>query len=524
MARVLIVEDDANNRDVAQRIVQASGHEAIVATDGRRGLELARAQRPDAILMDLLLPEVDGWTLVRSLREEPWAREVPIIAVSALAMQADRARALAAGCSDFLSKPYAPAELRELIARYVPAVTREPRAMAAPWERPATVLVVDDEQANVELVARRLGAIGFETATALSGRDALARAEEDPCDLILLDVMMPGMDGWEVCRELKRSARTAAIPVIFVTARDRAEDVARGFEVGGVDYIPKPFEPLELAARVKSAILTKRLSDDLRARNEELQRLGRSRQELIGMLSHDIRNLANSVIAFLQLVGAGQLTPERPEFGQLLRLSEANVGELLRMVNALLDVYRMEEGRLEAVPQVVPLVELARRSVAQVRAEAVAKGIAVECALPESLNVFVDDGLVVRVFTNLLSNAIRHTPPGGRVRIEADAPAPGSDSVNARVADTGPGIPAEDADHVFDRFYQSARRGRGGSGLGLAFCRLAVELHGGRIRVVNAGAPGARIEFTLPAARSAAQATVASARSVPLSGSALGRR
>lgn len=219
------------------------------------------------------------------------------------------------------------------------------------------------------------------------------------------------------------------------------------------------------------------------------------------MLGHDIRNLANSVVAFLQLARMGDITPDRPEFGQLLQLSEANIAEVLRMVNALLDVYKMEEGRLEAVPQIQLLPEIVGRSIAQLTPEAIAKRVTLTDAVPEGLRVFVDAGLIVRVLTNLLSNAIKHTPAGGTVTIEAAAVTEAGDSTVVRVRDTGPGIPEADVLHVFDRFYQTETgRSRGGSGLGLAFCKLAIELHGGSIAVRPGGGPGATIEFTIPAA------------------------
>ncbi len=504
MARVLVIEDEANNLDVAQRIIRAAGHEALAAVDGQAGMELARIERPDAILVDLLLPRVDGWTVTRTLRGEDWASKIPIIAVSALAMQQDRQRAIDAGCDDFLSKPYAPAELRALLTKFLPAVSPKPPApraasakTATTGDRLGTVLAVDDEPVNIELLSRRLEALGCVVLKATNGEDALAIADRELPDLILLDVMMPGMDGWEVCRKLKTNERTKQLPVIFVTARDRAEDLARGFEVGGVDYVPKPFEALELAARVRSAIYTKRLQDELRQRNEDLHRAERSRQELIGMLGHDIRNLANSVVAFLQLVRMGQLDPSRAEFAELLGLSESNVSELVRMVNAMLDVYKMEEGRLEAVPQAVRCDDIATRSLQQIAAEARGKGVGLAYARND-LSLFVDDGLVVRVLTNLLANAVKHTPAGGSVGIDARPGAGGA--VVLRVRDTGPGITVEDAPNVFDRFYQGAGRSRGGVGLGLAFCKLAVELHGGAIRVANPGEPGAVIELTLPSA------------------------
>jgi two-component system, sensor histidine kinase and response regulator len=508
MARILIIEDEANNLDVARRIVRGAGHEALTATDGLAGLEIARRERPDAVLVDLLLPKLDGWSVTRAIREEPWAKKIPIIAVSALAMQADRERAREAGCDDFVTKPYAPAELRVLLSRYFAdssapkAATRasEPSASGiTPAERLGRVLVVDDEPSNVELIVRRLGGNGYETLTASNGHDAIAIATKEQPDLILMDIMMPGLDGWQATRLLKGDPKTANIPVVFVTARDRPEDVAQGFEAGGIMYVNKPVEPVELFARVRNAIYMKRLQDDLRNKNEDLKRLESSRQELIGMLGHDIRNLANSVVAFLQLARMGELTPDRPEFAQLLGLSEANIAEVLRMVNALLDVYKMEEGRLEAVAGVNKLADVVKRSFAQLIPEAMAKGISLVERIGEDTTVFIDAGLIVRVLTNLVSNAIKHTPSGGTVTIDAESAS--ADSIVVRVTDTGPGIPEADAAHVFDRFYQTdTGRSRGGTGLGLAFCKLAVELHGGKIGVANGGQPGAIVEFTIPSA------------------------
>ena len=519
MARILIIEDEANNLDVARRIVRGAGHEALTATDGLAGLELARREHPDAILVDLLLPKLDGWSVTRAIREEPWAAEIPIVAVSALAMQADRERAREAGCNDFVTKPYAPAELRAVLNRYfldgsAPKVPTRPAELPAsgiaPSERLGKVLVVDDEPANVELIVRRLSGNGYETLTANNGHDAIAVATKEQPDLILMDIMMPGLDGWQATKLLKGDPKTANIPVVFVTARDRPEDVAAGFEAGGMMYVNKPVEPVELFARVRNAIYMKRLQDDLRRKNEDLQRLEGSRQELIGMLGHDIRNLANSVVAFLQLARMGELTPDRPEFAQLLGLSEANIAEVLRMVNALLDVYKMEEGRLEAVAAVNKLRDVVRRSFAQLTPEAMAKGIALVERIPEDTTVFIDAGLIVRVLTNLISNAIKHTPGGGTVTIDAELSS--ADSIVVRVTDTGPGIPEADATHVFDRFYQTdTGRSRGGTGLGLAFCKLAVELHGGKIGVANGGQPGAIVEFTIPSASRVAAAEAVTA-------------
>ncbi len=502
VGRVLVIEDDVNNLDVAQRIIRAAGHEAISATDGAAGIATARAERPDVILVDLLLPRVDGWTVTKTLREDEWAKTIPIIAVSALAMQQDRARAIEAGCDDFVSKPYAPAELRAVLARFLDdgagaaQVAARERAQKKVTESLGRILVVDDEPANVELLARRLEALGAEALRAMNGEEALAVAAREMPDLILLDVMMPGIGGLETCRRLKVNDKTAPIPVIFATALTDAADLSKGFEVGGYDYITKPINPIEFTARVRGAIYTKRLQDELRGTNEALRKVERSRQELVGMLGHDIRNLANSLVAFLQLVRLGQLDPSRPEFSELLGLSESNVTELLRMVNALLDVYKMEEGRLDPDLKLVTLRDLITKSIQQLAAEARARGVEMTCET-DDVQVCVDETLLVRVFTNLLANSVKHTPSGGKAVVEAAKPVDGW--IVVRVKDTGPGIPAADGDNIFDRFYQTAGgRSRGGTGLGLAFCKLAVELHGGTIRVANPGQPGAIIELKLP--------------------------
>jgi two-component system sensor histidine kinase/response regulator len=511
MARILVVNDDARALEETRRKVRAAGHEALVAGDSRTALRIADTERPDALLVDANLNHIDGRPLARHVRAESWGRGLPIIGMSDGALHADDSGSIDAGYDELLIGQYDAEKLRSVLGRFFQdsAVATPANDAPPPTRSLGRVLVVDDEPTNVELLRRRLVAIGCEVLTASSASEAMDTAFREPCDLILLDVMMPGMDGWQCCRALKSDSRTANVPVIFVTARDRPEDVARGFEVGGIDYVPKPFDPTEFVARVRSAIVTKRLQDDMRAKNDELERLERSRQELVGMLGHDIRNLASSVVAFLHLVGEGQLTAGQPEFTQLLRLSQANVGELLRMVNSLLDVYRIEEGGLKAAPREVSLAELCRRSVAQMTPEATAREVALTLDVSDDIRVYVDDALIIRVFTNLISNGVKHSPSGGTVQIEAMRPSGENDDVIVRVSDCGPGVAREDAPHVFDRFYQGSGRGRGGHGLGLAFCKLAVELHGGWIRVANGGSAGAVIELTLPVASAAAVAVTA---------------
>ena len=369
----------------------------------------------------------------------------------------------------------------------------------------ARILVVDDDVANARLVGKYLHREGYIAVVAHDGRSALVKASTEPPDLILLDVMMPDLDGLAVCQRLSSDPATEEVPVIFLSARGDLTDRVAGLDVGAVDYLVKPFEPADLLARVRAALRNKALQDDLRKANAELARLEQGRQEFVAMLTHDIRAMLGAVAAAIEMARLDIETPPAEDVPRFLEIAERNAQELINLTTNLLDTYRLEEGRL--TPRQAPVdlghavTDVARRLAAQ----ADRKDITITTSAATAGFVSGDDDLLRRVLLNLVSNALKFTPLGGRVDVRVDRATDEDDahsSVVVTVRDDGPGIAPDAQRHLFERFSPLATPAvsrSAGSGLGLSFCKQVVELHGGFIWVESAPGRGSTFAFSLPA-------------------------
>ena len=366
------------------------------------------------------------------------------------------------------------------------------------------LLVVDDNEENRDVLARRLQRQGHWAVTASGGQEALETLSGQPFDVILLDLMMPDMDGYEVLSRIKANPQTARLPVIMISALDEMDSVVRCIEMGAADYLPKPFNPTLLRARVGASLREKRARDrELRytaalAENfRKLQELERLRDDLTHMIVHDLRTPLTSLLSGLQTVPVvGDLSEIQTE---MLEIAVDGGQTLLGMINDLLDVEKMEQ---ESVPlDRVPLTAagLIERATAQVALLAQGSGIALVSEAPMSLPPFQgDEDKLRRTLVNLLGNAIKFTPTGGTITTTADAE--GGD-VLFSVRDTGEGIPPEAFERIFEKFGQVENRKAGrkmSTGLGLTFCKLAVEAHGGRIWVESQAGRGSAFYFTVP--------------------------
>jgi two-component system, sensor histidine kinase and response regulator len=371
------------------------------------------------------------------------------------------------------------------------------------------ILVVDDDFASARLVAKYLHHDGYQAVVAHDGPAALARATAEPPDLVLLDVMMPGMDGLAVCRGLRAEEATADLPVIFLSARGDLTDRVAGLDVGAVDYLVKPFEPADLLARVRAALRAKALQDSLRRANAELGRLERSRQEFVAMLTHDIRGMLGAVAGAIEMARLDLDDHPTEDATRFLEIADRNARELIDLTTNLLDTYRIEEGRLMPRHEPVDLGRAATEVARHLAGQAARKEIAIEVAVATGDHVLGDDDLLRRVLLNLVSNALKFTPAGGRVDVRVDG-ARGSDreqrAVVVTVRDTGPGIAQDDQAHLFERFSSLASASvsrSAGSGLGLSFCKQVVELLGGFIWVESAPGRGSTFGFSMPVAEAA---------------------
>ena len=262
--RVLLIEDNPTNSKLCRLTLVAAGHDVVVAADAETGLALARREHPDVVLMDIQLPGMNGLDATRAIRADPTLSSVPVIALTAHALESDRTQALAAGCVGYITKPIDTATFADQIVQLIARAGGEPKSHVTTSE--GRVLVVDDEPANVRLVKMKLATEPFDVITATGGQEAIDKALAEQPDVILLDVMMPGLDGFEVTRRLKSAAATRDIPIVLLTALDGVDHKARGFAAGADDFLSKPVNTHELVARLHSMVRLRRVRDQLELR------------------------------------------------------------------------------------------------------------------------------------------------------------------------------------------------------------------------------------------------------------------
>lgn len=382
--------------------------------------------------------------------------------------------------------------------------------MMKPQDTRAKVLVVDDTETNIDILVCALGD-EFEVSVAMDGKTALQCVAEVMPDLILLDIMMPEMDGYEVCRRLKADKAARDIPVIFLTAfsLDSAEET--GLSLGAIDYVTKPFNPALVKARVRNHVALRRSQlDTIRQRDhletayQSLRELEKMRDDLVNLVVHDMRSPLMSILGYLELALVAKAEGPGLTREEFVRRSMDSARRLSDMVTSLLDVSRLEAGQMPLKCADCDIRELAEAVVKRLGGLAEGRNLSVKSPNTPALS-HCDPEIIQRVVQNLLGNALKFTPVEGSITIEI---APEEQWTRFSVTDTGPGIPREHHDKVFQKFGQVAMRndGQPSTGLGLTFCRLAVEAHGGSIQMDSEPGRGTAFHVRLPIASQAGAA------------------
>jgi signal transduction histidine kinase len=368
---------------------------------------------------------------------------------------------------------------------------------AEPSRAGASILVVDDTVENLELLSTMLHDYGYEVRPVTNGRDALLAARSYPPELVLLDVTMPEMDGYEVCARLKESAELRDIPVIFLTALTGTVDKVRAFQAGGADYVTKPFQVDEVLARIAVHVGLRRSRLELLASYERLRVLEKLREDLAQMVVHDMRSPLAGLIGLLDIIKTDPTCNLGAQAAEDLQFAVQAATSLNGLANDLLDVSRLEESKLPLDRQPHDLVPICRAVLD--RLAPLDRTRTLELDVAGSVPVRCDRSIVQRVLENLVGNAVKHTPGGGRITVSATS---GTELVRVAVRDEGPGVPAEARSRIFEKFGTlAARRDQQyhSAGLGLTFCKLAVEAHGGSIGVDDGTPAGSVFWFELPA-------------------------
>ena len=365
------------------------------------------------------------------------------------------------------------------------------------------ILVVDDTPANLQLLSSMLKEGGYRVRVVPSGALALSSAASRIPDLILLDINMPNMDGYEVCRRLKADPALAAVPVLFISALSEPLDKVKAFGSGGVDYVTKPFQVEEVAARVRTHLENRTLQRaleeravELEKKNEALKFSEKLRENLVHMIVHDMRTPLSGLLASLQFLEE-DAAPSLPKQSQGDLKHAASAGrKLAQMVDDILDISRLESGKLELERKQLRVSELFDRALDSLGG--LVKGRHLRVTAPLELEVLGDQELLRRVLVNLLGNALKFTPEEGRIDLGASRIGA---SLRVTVTDDGPGIDPRYHQQIFEKFEQINARKDGAlrsSGIGLTFCKLAVEAHEGRIGIDSAEGRGSAFWFELP--------------------------
>lgn len=371
----------------------------------------------------------------------------------------------------------------------------------------ATILVVDDTEQNVRLLAHVLKKEGYEILAAFSGKDALELVKKKKPEIILLDVMMPDMNGFEVCKALKKKASTRDIPVIFLSALSEIDSKVKGFKAGGVDYITKPFQREEVLARIDLHVRLTRLQnqleekiDALQEREERLNELNRHKDDLMRVVSHDIRNPVTGIIGVAQLLKESHDSLSEDDQITMFQTIEDSGRKIQKLVNDLLQKDVAEKGIGRLNKEKVSIDELVNSVVKLHQPTALTKQISFDLDLESKIQLDLDRQKMDQVLGNLVSNALKFTPDGGVVSIRLQDNS--NDHVKIKISDNGIGIPKEKLETLFsdteNEIQRAGTKGEEGSGIGLGIIKQFTELHGGEVQVDSKEGEGTTFTIVLP--------------------------
>ena len=361
------------------------------------------------------------------------------------------------------------------------------------------ILCVDDEPLNISLLEAMLSPRGYDVVPAVNGLEALEKIKTERIDICLLDVMMPGMDGFEVCHRIKSDEEYGAIPVVMITALSDKASRIKGIEAGAEDFISKPFDSVEVLARIKMLLHVKLLNDQLKNATSVAEKANLAKSEFLSGMSHELRSPLNAILGFAQLMETDSPPPTPFQKESIVQILRAG-WHLLTLINEILDLAKVESRQVPLSEEPVSLAEVIDECRDMV--EPLAQQHGVRLILPGSAIPFVvlaDRIRVKQVLINLLTNASKYNTTQGTIEVKCAESTPGR--IRVSISDTGAGLGPEQLAQLFQPFNRLGQEGGAeeGTGIGLVVSKHLVELMGGEIGVESSIGAGSVFWFELPA-------------------------
>lgn len=353
------------------------------------------------------------------------------------------------------------------------------------------ILIVDDIPRNLQVLGHILKEENYNISVATTGEAALEMMEHINPDLILLDIMLPGMNGYDVCAKLKGKDETKDIPIIFLTAKTDSDDIIKGLKLGAVDYVTKPFNGIELLTRVRTHV-------QLRLSQKQLKELNATKDKFFSIIAHDLKGPIAAVQQSTEFIVDSYDDFEKEVFLDLLKDLNVSSKNLMRLLQNLLSWARAQTGRLSYNPEPFQLKHISQNVLELLEQTAKSKEIDLVNDIPDNLTVFADEQMIHTVFRNLVNNAIKYTKPGGCITLSAEQK---NKNIMVSVKDTGIGIPTEHIDKLFridEEYTTLGTNEERGTGLGLILCKSFIEVNKGQIDVTSELEKGTQFTFTLP--------------------------
>ena len=364
------------------------------------------------------------------------------------------------------------------------------------------ILIVDDNKLNLQILGSNLREVSFRVAVLKEGKFVLNMAKKIKPDLILLDIMMPEMDGYEVCEQLKADISTKEIPVIFLTAKTDTQDIVKGFTTGAVDYITKPFKKEELLARVQNHIDLENAKRLVKNQAHELSQLNKSKDILFSIIAHDLRNPLGGFKGMLELLKDDVFLFNSQEYKDAIKLLINTANDVSNLLENLLFWSRSQRDEVRFIPQNLELNKIIFQNISLLQGVIRKKKIQINYNVTEVSVLYADKEMVKVIIRNILSNAVKFTDVQGCIDIFVST---NNNIVKIKIKDNGIGMSSDIVEKIFDEKKFDSRfgtDGEKGSGLGLNLCQLFVNKNNGNIEVKSEENIGSEFIITLPSVSS----------------------